>query len=122
MTLRNSLTANLFGIRRELSRRARVVLACVSWGAIVGLWFALTHWEVLPPFSLPAPMGVVRAFGQLWTEYDLLGNVLQSWWRIFQAFAWCAIIAIPLGVLMAGFRWLHSFINPVAAPMRAMPI
>jgi NitT/TauT family transport system permease protein len=59
---------------------------------------------------------------RLWTEYDLLGNVLQSWWRIFQAFCWSAIVAIPLGLMMASFRWLYDFINPVAAPMRAMPI
>src|SRR5256712_12070774 len=60
--------------------------------------------------------------GTLWTEYDLLGNVAMSWWRIAQAFFWCAAIAIPRGLLMAGFRWLHDLVNPVAAPMRAVPI
>src|SRR5205807_1436981 len=29
---------------------------------------------------------------------------------------------IPLGILMASFRWLFELINPVAAPMRAMPL
>ena len=33
-----------------------------------------------------------------------------------------AVIAIPLGLLMGGFRWLHDLVNPVAAPMRSMPI
>jgi NitT/TauT family transport system permease protein len=86
------------------------------------VWIGLTHWEILPPFSLPKPIGVMRAFGKLWTEYDLLGNVVESWWRIAQAFFWCAVIAIPLGILMASFRWLFDLINPVAAPMRAMPL
>ncbi len=113
---------DLFSIRREVSRRARLAMAFASWAAIVAIWFALTHWELLPPFSLPRPAGVVQAFVRLWTEYDLLGNVFQSWWRIAQAFFWCAVIAIPLGVLMAGFRWLHELVNPVAAPMRSMPI
>jgi len=27
-----------------------------------------------------------------------------------------------LGLLMGSFRWLHHFINPIAAPMRTMPI
>ena len=67
-------------------------------------------------------MGVVAAFARLWTEYDLLGNVFMSWWRIAQAFLWSAAIAIPLGLLMGSFRWLHSFINPIAEPMRSMPI
>jgi NitT/TauT family transport system permease protein len=58
----------------------------------------------------------------LWTDYDLLGNVFMSWWRIAQAFLWCAVIAIPLGILMSSYRWLFELINPVAAPMRSMPL
>ncbi len=114
--------ANLFTIRKEVSPRTRVVLAFVSWAFVLAVWFALTYWDILPPFSLPRPIGVLRATSRLWTEYDLLGNVMQSWWRIAQAFFWCAAIAIPLGLLMASFRWLHDLVNPVAAPMRAMPI
>jgi NitT/TauT family transport system permease protein len=94
----------------------------LSWGLIVAAWFVLTHWDILPPFALPRPAGVIQAFGRLWVDYNLLGNVVQSWWRIAQAFFWCACIAIPLGVLMASFRWIHHLVNPVAAPMRAMPI
>ena len=59
---------------------------------------------------------------RLWAEYNLLQNVFQSWWRIAQAFLWCAVIAIPLGLLMGSFRWVHHLVNPVAAPMRSMPI
>jgi NitT/TauT family transport system permease protein len=113
---------DLFRIRKEVSRRTRLVLAVSSWAFLVSVWFLLTHWDVLPPFSLPRPAGVVAAMVRLWTEYDLLGNVFTSWWRIGQAFLWCALIAIPLGVLMSSFRWLHDLVNPVAAPMRAMPI
>ena len=109
-------------IRKEVTPRVRWTLAFVSWGFLVLLWIVLTHWEILPPFSLPKPLGVIRAFGKLWTEYDLLGNVFKSWWRIAQAFFWCAVVAIPLGILMASFRWLFELINPVAAPMRAMPL
>jgi NitT/TauT family transport system permease protein len=114
--------SELLSIRKEVSPRVRVALGFLSWAIVVLVWIALTHWEVLPPFSLPKPMGVIRAFGKLWTEYDLLGNVVESWWRIAQAFFWCAVIAIPLGILMASFRWLFDLINPVAAPMRAMPL
>lgn len=114
--------SELFTIRKEVSPRVRWTLAFGSWTFLVLLWIVLTQWEILPPFSLPKPLGVVRAFGKLWTEYDLLGNVFQSWWRIAQAFFWCAVVAIPLGILMASFRWLFELVNPVAAPMRAMPL
>jgi len=120
--LPHNLMSDLFKIRSEVSPRTRIALAFLSWGLLVFIWFVITHWELAPPFSLPHPEGVVQAFVRLWTEYNLLGNVFQSWWRIGQAFIWCAVIAIPLGLLMAAFGWLHDFVNPVASAMRSMPI
>lgn len=113
---------SLFEIRRQVSERTRILLAVASWTVVVLTWFVLTEWQLLPPFSVPKPAGVVQAFVRLWTDYDLPGNVFQSWWRIAQAFLWSAVIAIPLGLLMGSFRWLRDFINPVAEPMRSMPI
>jgi NitT/TauT family transport system permease protein len=113
---------NLFAIRGTVPRTIRPILAVAGWVLVIAVWAALTHWSVLPAFALPSPVGVVAAMARLWTEYDLLGNVFQSWWRIAQAFFWSAVIAIPLGILMASFRWLNDLINPVAAPMRAVPI
>lgn len=112
----------LLEIRRDVSRRARVALGITSWATLVLVWILLTQWNILPPFSVPKPVGVVHAFVRLWTEYNLLGNVFESWWRIAQAFLWSAVVAIPLGLLMGSFRWLHELINPIAAPMRSMPI
>jgi NitT/TauT family transport system permease protein len=113
---------DLFKIRSEVSPRTRLALAFASWGLLVAIWFGVTHWELAPPFSLPHPEGVVQAFVRLWTDGNLLENVFQSWWRIAQAFLWCTLIAVPLGLLMASFGWLHDFVNPIAAPMRSMPI
>lgn len=113
---------SLFHIRRPVSSRGQVILGVAAWATIVVLWLGVTRWHLLPPFALPDPAGVVAAMGRLWTEYDLLGNVFMSWWRIAQAFFWSAALAIPLGVLMASFPWLHHLINPIAAPMRGMPI
>ena len=112
----------LFVIRKEIPTALEVALGVLSWTAVILLWAGLTHWEMLPPLSLPKPGGVVAAFVRLWFEYDLVGNVVASWWRIAQAFFWSAVVAIPLGILMAGFRWLWALVNPVAAPMRAMPL
>jgi len=114
--------ADLFKIRSEVSPRARLALGIATWTLLVSVWYGITHFGLVPPFSLPNPNGVVQAFVRLWTEYDLLQNVFQSWWRIAQAFLLCVVIAIPLGLLMASFGWLHDVVNPIAAPMRSMPI
>jgi NitT/TauT family transport system permease protein len=114
--------ADLFAIRKNVTRRTQIGLAVAGWGVILALWFVLTNWAILPPLSMPRPAGVAAAFQRLVTEYNLLGNVAMSWWRIAQAFFWCAVVAIPLGLFMGSFRWVFHLINPVAAPMRAIPI
>src|SRR3984893_10983254 len=111
-----------FIIRKDVPPWVRWAAPFITWGVIVLLWILLPYWEG-PHFSLlPTPLGVIRSFKLLWTEYDLLGNVFMSWWRIAQAFFWSAGVAIPLGVLMSSYRGLFELINPVAAPMRAMPL
>ncbi|MBI1791844.1 MAG: ABC transporter permease subunit [Acidobacteria bacterium] len=109
-------------IRKPISRRWQVASGFAAWAVVVAVWFAVTRGQLLPPLALPDPAGVVAAAARLWTEYDLLGNVFQSWWRIAQAFLWSALVAVPLGLLMGGFPWLYHLVNPIAAPMRGMPI
>jgi NitT/TauT family transport system permease protein len=109
-------------IRKPVNRQTQLLLGFSAWGVLVAVWFAVTRSGWLPPLTLPDPAGVVRAMGGLWTEYNLLGNVFMSWWRIAQAFLWCVLIAIPLGLLMASYKWIFHLINPIAAPMRSMPI
>jgi len=112
----------LLTIRKEVPPATRWTLAFVSWAVVVSVWAILTHWEIVNRFAVPTPLEVVRAFPSLWTESELVKNVSTSWWRIAQAFLWCVAIAVPLGLLMASFRWVDSLINPVAAPIRAMPL
>jgi NitT/TauT family transport system permease protein len=109
-------------IRKPIAPQWQLILGVLAWGFIVTAWLVLTRGELLPPLVLPEPLGVIRAVARLWVEYDLLGNVFMSWWRIAQAFFWCAVVAIPLGVLMGSYPWLFHLVNPIAAPMRSMPI
>lgn len=112
----------MWKIRGPIPQSTQITLGVTAWALVIAIWFGLTHSHVLPAFALPDPIGVVKAFFALWTEYDLLGNVFMSWWRIAQAFLWSALVAIPLGLLMGAFPWVNHFVNPVVAPMRSMPI
>jgi NitT/TauT family transport system permease protein len=114
--------AELFAIRKETSRSTKITLAIVSWATLVLIWSLITHWELISSYVFPTPMEVLRAFPHLFSEQGLLINVRTSWVRIGEAFLWCAVIAVPLGLLMASFRWFNDVIEPVAAPMRSMPI
>jgi ABC-type nitrate/sulfonate/bicarbonate transport system permease component len=109
-------------LRSECGKKVRLTLGLLAWITVIALWFAVTELKLLPPLSFPQPLKVLEALVRLWKDYDLFGNVAQSWWRIAQAFALSAVVAIPLGLCMASFRWVGAFISPVSAPMRSMPI
>jgi len=113
--------AELLTIRKETSRTTKLVLATVAWLTVVLVWSLITHWELISTYVFPTPMEVLRAFKPLFTERGLLNNVYASWLRIGQAFLWCVVIAVPLGLLMGAFRWVYDLVNPVAEPMRSMP-
>lgn len=116
------MKSDLTSIRKPIGRQWRLILGFIAWALVVAVWFVVTRGDMLPPMTLPDPAGVVQAMARLWVEYDLLGNVFQSWWRIAQAFAWSALVAVPLGLLMGSFPWVFHLVNPIAAPMRSMPI
>jgi NitT/TauT family transport system permease protein len=115
------MMSEILTIRKETSRTTKLVLAAVAWVLVVLIWSLITHWQLISSYVFPSPLEVVRAFGPLFSEHGLLSNVYASWLRIGQAFLWCAVIALPLGLLMASFRWFYDLVNPVAAPMRSMP-
>lgn len=113
---------SLFAIRRAIPRQNQWILGAAVWIVVLVVWFIVARSKVVSEFALPDPAGILRAFANLFTEQDLLGNVAMSWWRIAQAFLACVVIAVPIGVLMGAWPWLFHIINPIAAPMRSMPI
>ncbi len=113
--------AELLTIRKETSRTTKLVLATAAWLLVVLIWSLITRWELISTYVFPTPLEVLRAFKPLFTERGLLSNVYASWLRIGQAFLWCVVIAVPLGLLMGAFRWVYDLVNPVAEPMRSMP-
>jgi NitT/TauT family transport system permease protein len=114
--------ADIFTIRRETSRSTKLTLGIIAWVLVVVIWALISKWELISSYVFPSPIGVLKAFPELFSERGLMANVWASWLRIGQAFLWCAVIAIPLGLLMASFRWFNDLVEPIAAPMRSMPI
>jgi NitT/TauT family transport system permease protein len=114
--------SELLTIRKETSRTTKLALAAAAWVLVILIWSLVTRFELVSSYVFPTPLEVLQAFPALFSERGLLGNVYASWFRIAHAFLWCVVIAVPLGLLMASFKWLNDLVNPVAAPMRSMPI
>jgi len=90
-------------LRSECGKKVRLTLGLLAWIILIALWFTVTELKLLPPLSFPQPVKVLEALVRLWKDYDLFGNVAQSWWRIAQAFALSAVVAIRSAFAMASF-------------------
>ena len=71
---------------------------------------------------LPAPWDVVARFAQLTVEpfagYVLHAHLLSSLQRFAMGFVLAVLVGIPLGLLMAWFRWVDRIVTPLFEAVR----
>jgi len=103
-------------------------------GALLALWWLATSaLGLFPEFILPSPAAVGRSVielgfpeqtrGGMLTGYgvSLWGHILDSTLRLLAAFALAAVLAIPLGVLMAMVRGADAALDPLLQGLRPIP-
>ena len=90
--------------------------------ALFGVWAAAALSGIAPRAFLPAPWDVLARFAQLTVEpfagYVLPQHLLSSLQRFGMGFLLAVFIGIPLGLLMAWFRWLDRLIAPLFETVR----
>jgi NitT/TauT family transport system permease protein len=85
-------------------------------------WCLLTFAIKINPVFLPSPLAVAGAFQELWQEGVLLPYTLISLYRVLIGFFAAAIVAIPLGILMATNKKTEGFFAPFIGFVRYLPV
>ena len=71
---------------------------------------------------LPSPWDVVTRMGQLLVQpfagFVLLEHLLSSFQRFGMGFLLAVLVGVPLGLLMAWFRWLDRIVTPAFEAVR----
>ena len=114
-------------LRARLPTYAAVLLGLVPLVVLLGAWFGLTwgatpETRIISPVILPSPPEVVASFPALWFERALTWSVVASFRRVVLGFSAAAVIAVPLGVLMASFGPVRAVFSPVASVGSYLPI
>jgi ABC-type nitrate/sulfonate/bicarbonate transport system permease component len=102
---------------------ARVaVLSAIGASAFVLFWSAAALSGLTSRAFLPTPWDVVARFAQLVAEpfagFTLLQHLLSSLQRFAMGFALAVAVGIPLGLLMAWFRWIDRIVSPAFDAVR----
>lgn len=87
---------------------------------------ALILWTIASQFStplfLPQPKQVAETFWDLVQNGVLLDSLAASFFRITVATTIVASISIPIGLLVANYKFIDDSVTPITSFMRFMPV
>ncbi len=86
------------------------------------VWCLLTWGLKINPVFLPSPQGVVTAFKELWQEDLLIPYTLVSLYRVLMGFFAAALLALPIGIVMATNKKAEGFLAPFIYFIRYLPV
>ncbi|PZV13609.1 MAG: ABC transporter permease [Leptolyngbya sp.] len=111
-----------WSIRQGFSKRLALAIASVALIVPLLIWSAVSYSGLVTPLFLPAPTVVVAAGIKMFTEDNLLFDVLVSSGRVLAGFLVAAIIGVPLGIAMGTFHSMDSLFAPLVGTVRYMPV
>jgi NitT/TauT family transport system permease protein len=111
----------LFLPKTEISPGLYVALSILSFVLLLAAWSALTYGGFIPAMFLPAPDQIVESAVLLFSEFNLVDDILASVLRVTAGFLLAALIGVPLGILMGSLKVCEAFFEPMLGFIRYMP-
>ena len=112
----------IFGFRETLPRGLSAAIALGASALLLALWEASVRVGWLNAQFLPPPSLTVATLWRMVLEQHLLWHAGISILRVWGAFALAAVLAIPIGILMGGFRAIAAALEPIVDFIRYLPV
>jgi NitT/TauT family transport system permease protein len=97
-------------------------LTAAGAASFLGLWTVAALSGMTSRNFLPTPWDVVERFGQLlvtpFAGHVLLEHLASSLQRFAMGFGLAVLVGIPLGLLMAWFKWIDRIVTPAFEAVR----
>ncbi len=97
-------------------------LSLLGAASFIALWTVAALSGITSRTFLPAPWEVMQRFAQLlvvpFAGHVLHEHVLASLQRFLMGFVLAVLVGIPLGLLMARFKWADRVVSPVFEAVR----
>src|SRR5205823_4637154 len=85
-------------------------------------WCVVSATGAFPESFFPSPTRVYAATLRMFGFQGFLTDVLASAARIGVAFLVCAILGVPLGLLMSSFKSVEALVEPLVDFLRYVPV
>lgn len=117
-----SIINNLFHIDGDVSKKTASLISLFGWFLFFFVWWLFPTMEWISKFILPSPIDVLKAFGVLITEKDLIYNMGYSITVNGMGYLQAIIIAIPLGFLVGLIPFFRHLISKQIEAIRFTPL
>jgi NitT/TauT family transport system permease protein len=112
----------LLNFRGARHPRQELWISVVAFVLVLGAWILATESGLVHPQILPSPRAVVEAWWRMFVDGDYIADIGVSVARVWIAFLTSAVIAIPIGVLMSGYRGVNALFEPLIDFIRYLPV
>ncbi|RDK12234.1 ABC transporter permease [Cupriavidus lacunae] len=86
-----------------------------------GIWAVVTLGGFVPRTFLADPMTMAKEGVLLFTEYNFIGDIGMTVWRVLGGFVLAALLAVPLGIFMGAYKAAEAFFEPFVSFCRYLP-
>lgn len=97
-------------------------MSIVAFLIVIIAWCALTYGNILDKVFLPTPSAVFSAIVDMYSSGTLVGDITDSVLRIVIGWAIAAIIALPIGMLIAKSKTGNQLLQPLIEFARYLPV
>src|SRR5688572_27053135 len=113
---------DLFTFRAASQPRPELWISIGAFLLVLIVWSLVAELGLVHPQFLPSPRAVLVAWARLFSEAGYLNDIGISIGRVWAAFLASAVIAIPLGILMSGYRVVTALTEPLIDFVRYLPV
>lgn len=111
----------LVTFRAQAQPRLELWLSIAAFLVVLGAWTLAAGSGLVQPQILPSPLAVISAWVRLFADGYIV-DIGISVARVWAAFLASAVIAIPLGILMSGYRAITALLEPIIDFVRYLPV
>jgi taurine transport system permease protein len=105
--------------------RSSTMISVITVIGLLALWWVATERAWLPPLFLPSPEAIIRRFLEA-AKGDVGGTTIAghfawSMFRVFSAFGFAVVTAVPIGIAMGVSRYMRGIFDPPIEFYRPLP-
>lgn len=110
-----------FGGNSDFGKLGNTIITIIGVSIIIYCWHLIAKNEIIPTKILPDPFKVIASFSTLFTENDLLPNLIYTIKLNLSSYFYAVLIAFPVAFILGVFPVFDVLFGKYASALRFIP-